>query len=112
MSLPIRLMLFPFLQGYDGTDLSLRLLVAPQTDPTSPPAAGLTPFVATDFDFELRFVDDLSQLPTLGSPATVLEELSPARPQAAAICAALNAQLSIDAGVGPVDGRVGAPRIV
>ncbi|WP_444632756.1 hypothetical protein [Cupriavidus oxalaticus] len=112
MSLPIRLMLFPFLQHYDGTDLSLRLLVAPQTDPTSAPAAGLTPFVVTDFDFELRFVADLSQLPTFGSPATVIDLASPAPPHSAAICAALNAQLSIDTSVGPVDGRVGAPRIV
>lgn len=112
MSLPIRLILFPFLQGYDGTDLSLRLLVAPQTDPTAPPAAGLTPYVATDFEFELRFIADLTQLPTFGAAATVLDQFSPAPPDAAAICAALNAQFSIDASVGPIDGRIGAPRIV
>ncbi|MBA2459750.1 MAG: hypothetical protein H0V43_12465 [Gemmatimonadales bacterium] len=112
MSLPIRLILFPFLQGYDGTDLSLRLLVAPQTDPTAPPAPGLTPYVATDFDFELRFIADLSQLPTFAAAATVLDQSSPAPPDAAAICAALNAQFSIDASIGPVDGRIGAPRIV
>lgn len=112
MPLPIRLILLPFLQGYDGTDLSLRLLVAPQTDPTAPPSAGMTPYVATDFEFELRFIADLSQLPTFGAAATSVGQSSPAPANAAAICAALNAQFSIDASAGPVDGRIGAPRIL
>ena len=112
MSLPTRLILFPFLQRYDGAELSLRLLVAPQTDPTAPPAAGLTPYVTTDFDFEFRFVADIGQVPTFASPATTIDRHSPAPANAAALCAALNAQFGIDATVGPIDGRVGAPRIL
>ncbi|MDQ1833332.1 hypothetical protein [Massilia scottii] len=112
MPLPIRLILFPFLQSYDGTALSLRLLAAPQTDPTAAPAPGLTPFAATDFDFELRFVADLAQLPTSGAAATIVGRASPAPPGAGAICAALNTQFGIDASIGPIDGRSGAPRIV
>ncbi|MDM5181152.1 hypothetical protein PO883_28630 [Massilia sp. DJPM01] len=112
MPLPIRLILFPFLQGYDGNALSLRLLAAPQTNPTAAPAPGLTPFVATDFEFELRFVADLAQLPTSGATATVIDQASAAPASAGAICAALNAQFGIDASIGPIDGRAGAPRIV
>lgn len=112
MSLPLRLILLPFLQGFDGTRLSVRLLVAPQTDPTAPSVPGLTPYVATNFDFELRFVADPSQLPTLGSATTSVDHASPAPAGAAAICAALNAQFAIDASVGPIDGRIGAPRIL
>ncbi|MCE3602496.1 hypothetical protein LXA47_02610 [Massilia sp. P8910] len=112
MPLPIRLILFPFLQSYDGNALALRLLAAPQTDPTAAPAPGLTPFVTTDFQFELRFVADPAQLPTSGAAATIVDQLSPAPPGAAAICAALDAQFGIDASVGPIDGRAGAPRIV
>jgi hypothetical protein len=112
MSLPIRLMLLPFLQGYDGTRLNLRLLVAPQTDPTVAPSPGLDPYASTDFDFELRFVADLSQLPTFGSAATAFAQQSPAPPNAMQICTALNTEFGIDGSVGPIDGRIGAPKIV
>ena len=112
MSLPVRLILLPFVQGFDGTNLSMRLLVAPQTDPTASPGAGLTPFVSTDFEFALHFVPGLGQLPTFGSTASTIHRTSPAPAEAAAICAALNAEFAIDASVGPIDGRVGAPRIL
>ncbi|MCD9033142.1 hypothetical protein LDO32_15550 [Luteimonas sp. Y-2-2-4F] len=112
MSLPVRLILLPFLQGYDGARLSVRLLVAPQTDPTAPPAAGLTPYVETDFGFELHFVPGPSQLPVPGAASIAEIRSSPAAPEAAAICRALDARFSIDASVGPVDGRSGAPTIV
>lgn len=112
MSLPVRLMLLPFLQAFDGSALSIRLLVAPQTDPLSSPGAGLPKYVSTDFDFELRFVPDPGQLPTFGSAATVIDHASPVPANAAALCAALNAEFGIDASVGPIDGRIGAPRIL
>lgn len=112
MALPVRLILCPFLQGWDGTDLVLRLLVAPQTDPTAPPGPGLSPYVSTDFSFELRLVADAFVLPTTASTATTVVRPSPAPPDAAALCAALGAELGVDATVGPVDGRIGAPTIV
>ena len=111
MALPTRLVLCPFLQNWNGTDLSLRLLVAPQTDPTAPPGAGLTPYVTTDFTFDLRFVTDPFQLPTAGSPASTVSLPSPTPAGAGAICTALDAQFGIDKTVGPIDGRIGAPRI-
>lgn len=112
MSLPVRLILLPFLQGYDGAQLSVHLLIAPQTDPTTPPSPGLTPYVSTNFEFELCFVSDPSQLPTFGAPATRLSHASPAPVASASICSALNTRFGIDGTVGPIDGRIGAPRIL
>ena len=112
MSLPVRLVLMPFLQDWDATTLSFNLLLAPQTDPTQPPALGLTAYDTTDFNLEVRLVSDLSQLPLLGSAAAVTPVLAKAMPEAHAICVALDAQFGIDKTVGPIDGRVGAPRIM
>jgi hypothetical protein len=111
MALPIRLILMPLLQRWDGADLSLRLLVAPQTDPTAAPSPGLTPFVATAFEVELRFDADPMTLPGAAAPTATVEAALPVPPDAAALAAALNAEFSIDASVGPIDGRIGAPRI-
>jgi hypothetical protein len=111
MALPVRLILLPFLQGFDGTDLSLRLLMAPQTDPTAPPGAGLTPFAEAGFEVELRLIPDPLQLPGLGTASLVEDRALPVPPDAVALCAALNAQFAINASVGPIDGRIGAPRI-
>lgn len=112
MTLPVRLVLMPFLQEWDATTLSFNLLLAPQTDPTQPPALGMPPYDATDFDLEVRLVADLSQLPLLGSSSTVTPVKANAMPDAHAICVALDVQFGIDKTVGPIDGRVGAPRIM
>jgi hypothetical protein len=112
MSLPTRLVLMPFLQRWDGDRLFVRVIVAPQTDPLSPPAPGLTPYASTDFQFETRLVADASVLPDYSSAATVDTWLSPAPAQAADLCTALDAVLAIDKTVGPADGRIGAPTIV
>ena len=112
MALPVRLMLLPFLQGFDGAELSVRLLTAPQTDPTAPPAPGMPPFDQAAFHIELRLDADPTQPPGLAAPAAVVARTLPVPPDAAALLAALNAQFGIDASVGPVDGRVGAPRIM
>ena len=112
MSLPVRLILMPFLQKWDGDRLFVRVIVAPQTDPLSPPTAGLTPFATTDFAFETRLVADASVLPDYGAAATVDVWNSAAPAQAEDICTALDAEFDIDKTVGPVDGRIGAPTIV
>jgi hypothetical protein len=112
MPLPIRLILMPFLQRWDGGRLFARVIVAPQTDPLAPPAPGLTPFATTDFLFETRLVADASVLPDYGAAATVDSWNSPAPAQATDLCSALDEALGIDKTIGPVDGRVGAPTIV
>jgi len=111
MALPVRLILLPLLQGFDGTDLSFRLLMAPQTDPTAPPAPGLDPFAAAAFEVEVRLETDPSMLPGGAAPAAIRDRALPVPPDAVALCAALNAQFAIDPSVGPIDGRIGAPRI-
>ena len=112
MALPVRLILMPFLQRWDGNRLFARVIVAPQTDPLSPPAAGLSSFATTDFSFETRLVADSSVLPDYGAAATVDTWNSPAPPQSEDLCTALDAALEIDKTAGPVDGRIGAPTIV
>lgn len=112
MALPIRLIMMPFLQRWDGSRLFARVIVAPQTDPLSPPAPGLSPFATTDFDFETRLVADASVLPDYGSAATVDPWHSPAPANAQGLCTELDAALDIDKSAGPVDGRAGAPTIV
>ncbi|MBE7184149.1 MAG: hypothetical protein INR68_07050 [Methylobacterium mesophilicum] len=111
MALPVRLMLLPLLQGYDGAELSFRLLMAPQTDPTAPPLPGLDPFVSAGFELEISLQADPSVPPGGGAAAVVVERALPVPPEAAALSAALNAEFGIDASVGPIDGRIGAPRI-
>ncbi|MDJ0626789.1 MAG: hypothetical protein QNJ44_00905 [Rhodobacter sp.] len=108
-----RLVLLPFLQGWDGTDLTVRMMVTPQTDPTAPPAPGQTPFASTDFQFTLRLIADPTVLPTPASAAaseTALTQTAPA--DAATLFAGLNAELPIDGSIGPVDPRASSVRIM
>ena len=101
-----RLMLSAFLQDWDETNLSFRLLVSPQTDPTVPPAPGEAPFAKTDFDFTVRLIADPAVMPTPASAAASEIAISqPAPPQAEKLFLALKAELQIDSSIGPKDPR-------
>jgi hypothetical protein len=110
--LPIRLMILPYLQHWDGTTLRLRLITAPQNDPLAPLAPGEPPFVAADFQFEVRLVAGAGAVPTFGTPFIALDVPVPAPPRAQALCEALKAHLPINAGSGPVDARSSSVRFM
>lgn len=68
-----RLSFLPFLQGWNGASLSVRLLVIPRGDPTEPLVDGAPPgspsFANARLTIETRIVPGLDALPTLAVPA-------------------------------------------
>jgi len=107
-----RLMLLPYLQAWDGDQLSLRLLAAPQGSPLDPLAPGEPSFTDAAFQLELRLVAGLGAIPTTTTTFTSIVVANPAPPQATAICQALAATLPIDPTVPLVDGRKAGTRML
>jgi hypothetical protein len=64
-----RLVLLPYLQGWDGTTLSLNLLLIPRGNPLDPLAAGAPNFPAAKFVFDVHLLPGLGTLPTPGGAA-------------------------------------------
>jgi len=106
------LILLPYLQQWDGTQLTLNLLAAPQTNPLDPLVAGEPSFADADFTFEIRLVAGLGSLPTTASPFTPVAEATTAPAQAQVICQAIATTLPIDTTVTPVDPRTASGRFL
>jgi hypothetical protein len=100
-----QLIFLPYLQQWDGTQLSLNLLAAPQTSPLDPLVPSGPSFTDANFTFQIRLVQGLGALPTTGSAYTAVDEATTAPPQARAICQALASTLPIDTTITPVDPR-------
>lgn len=100
------LIFLPFPQQWDGTQLSLNLLAAPQGSPLDPLVPAGSAFTDANFTFEIRLVQGLASLPTTGSTYTAVTEITSAPPQARSICQALASALPIDPTVTAVDPRI------
>lgn len=107
-----RLMLLPYLQGWDGQSLSLRLLCGPQGNPMEPLLAGEPSFATANFQFEVRLIQGLAALPTLSSPVVPMVVASPAPARALDIFQALERTLPIDPTIPPVSPRVAGSRFL
>lgn len=110
--MPTQMMLLPYLQQWDGTELSVRLLAAPQFNPLDPLAPGEPAFVDADFKFEVRLIAGLAAIPTTATAFTPITEDGPPPPQARSICRALRDNLPIDPTITPVDPRTSAVRFM
>lgn len=110
--LPVRLMILPFLQRWDGTSLSLRLLTTPQGSPLGPLAAGEPAFVDAAFTFELRLIADPGLVPTLSTAATAISVATPPPAKARTLCETLRAGLPIDETIPTVDARTTSARFM
>lgn len=110
--LPTRLILLPFLQRWDGTDLQLRLLSTPQGSPLTPLVPGEPSFVDTAFSFEVRLIGDPGLVPTLSGAATPIVVPKPVPPDARSLCEALATELPIDASLPTIDGRSSSIRFM
>lgn len=100
-----RLMLLPYLQEWDGTQLTFRLLAAPQGSPLDPLVPGDPSFTDAAFTFELRLVQGLSAIPTLATAFQAFPIPTPQPAQARAICTALENTLPIDTTIAPLNPR-------
>src|SRR5258708_6160098 len=100
-----RLTLLPYLQEWDGTQLTMRLLVVPRDRPLDPLLPAAPRFTEANFPFEVRLVQGLAALPTVGSLFQAEQFIVPAPPHATALCQGLEATLGIDSSIGPVDPR-------
>jgi hypothetical protein len=107
-----QLMLLPYLQRWDGTQLSLRLLAAPQASPLAPLAPGEPAFVDADFQFEVRLIQGLAAIPTNATAFTPAVKPGLHPPQARAICQALLANLPIDPTITPVNPRTSSAKFL
>src|SRR5580704_1109723 len=103
--MPPRLMLLPFLQRWDGTQLGIRLLAAPQINPLEPLTAGEPSFTDAAFTWEIRLVQGLGAIPTLGTPFQVFPQPTAVLAPARKLCNALETALSVDPSITPVDPR-------
>jgi len=110
--LPIRLMLTPFLQHWDGTALTFRLLTAPSGSPLTPLVAGEPAFVDAAFTFEVRLIGDPLIVPVLATDALPVSVPAAVPPDARALFEALAAALPIDESIPPVDGRSSSIRVM
>ena len=73
--MPTRLLIFPYVQRWDGAKLSVRLLLIPRGSPLDPLVAGAPSFADAKFAFEVHLVPGLDTMPTLGGAgATVIAE--------------------------------------
>ncbi|KAH0564779.1 hypothetical protein GP486_001836, partial [Trichoglossum hirsutum] len=105
----VRLVILPFLQAWDGSSLTVRLLLVPRGNPQDPlittsPAPSPNPsFAASNFSFDI-FITPADSLPAPGG-TPLLNVPSPAVPTANPIFNACKAQLSIDPSLPPSKGR-------
>jgi hypothetical protein len=66
-----KLSLLPQLQRWDGSQLTLNLLVLPRVSPLDPLDGGSgPPFATADFTFDIRLVSGLDAMPVTTTPAT------------------------------------------
>lgn len=107
-----RLTILPYLQGWDGAKLAVRLLLGPQGNPLEPLLSGQPAFTEANLQLEVHLVQGLAALPTLGSAFTAVTLASPRPPRATAICNALEKTLPIDPAVPPVDPRASGARFL
>jgi hypothetical protein len=107
-----QLMLLPYLQQWDGTQLSLRLLAAPQFSPLDPLAPGEPAFVDADFKFEVRLIQGLAAIPATATAFTPVVVDGSHPPQARTICQVLQANLPIDPTITPVNPRTSSARFM
>jgi hypothetical protein len=110
--LPIRLILLPFLQHWDGASLTFRLLTTPQGSPLTSLVAGEPAFVDAAFTFEVRLIGDPLIVPLLSTDALPVALPTAVPPDARPLFEALAAQLPIDESIPPVDGRTSSIRIM
>jgi hypothetical protein len=59
----VRLRIFTFPQGWDGTEIPLRLLIAPFGNPLQPLAPGLEPFAEARLVLSAHLIPAADQLP-------------------------------------------------
>jgi hypothetical protein len=63
-----RLVLAPYIEGWDGQALRIRLLLVPRDNPLDPLIAGALNFPAANFVLEAHLVQGLDALPAPGNP--------------------------------------------
>lgn len=107
-----RLTILPYLQRWDGNTLSMRVLFGPQGNPMEPLVPGEPAFTEADFNLDVRLVQGLAALPTLGGAATTINIASPAPTRATDVCKALERSLPIDTTVPPFDPRASGARFL
>jgi hypothetical protein len=91
-----RLTLIPYLQGWDGSNLTIRLLALPRGSPIDqlvPPSP--TSFATANFKFDVHILTDINTLPQPGG-TTFTTVPSSAPPQGLALFNALALQFPID----------------
>lgn len=110
--MPAPLTLLPYLQRWNGNAVAVRVVVAPHGSPLDPLVAGGPSFTDANLVLDVRLVQGLGALPTLGDPFTSLVVASPAVANATAIGEALERSLPIDPTVPPVDARATGARFM
>lgn len=90
-----RLVLLPYLQGWDGSKLHVRLMLIPRGNPLDPLAAGAPNFPSCQFTFDVHLLTGLGALPTPGG-APFATIASPVVPTALPVFNALATQYQID----------------
>jgi hypothetical protein len=107
-----RLTLSVYLQEWDGTNLSIRVLIAPRGSPLEPLGPGEPAFVDWEPHLEVRQVQGLDVVPMLASPASSQTVVLPLASRARSICLALEKELPIDGAAAPIDPRVAGVRFM
>jgi hypothetical protein len=104
-----RLNLLPYLQGWDGTNLQVRLLTIPRSSPLDPLITGLTPpgpsFATAHFKFDVCLVQGLGAIPVTGTPTTNIAVTPPFPGQAAGLFNNLATVFAIDPTPAPANPR-------
>jgi hypothetical protein len=90
-----RLVLLPYVQGWDGATLTVRLLLIPRGNPLDPLDAGAPPFPDARLVLDVHVVPGLDTMPALGGPPTVTMP-EPVVATATPLFNALAAQFPID----------------
>ncbi|KAJ9656827.1 hypothetical protein H2198_004715 [Neophaeococcomyces mojaviensis] len=108
------LVVLPYLQGWDGSHLFVRVLLIPRGDPLAPldsAAANSPSFPTANFKFDFHLLNNLEKLPSLSSGDVIHKLTFDAIPAALGIFKGILAQLT-SAGLAidpnpPGDGRAG-----
>lgn len=102
-----RLSLLPYAQSFDGSDLTVRLVLIPggsPLDPLNPNDPTAPPFATANFTFSMVLTSGLTDMPPAG-PETVTSVSLPAPPQAQALFTALAATFAINPSPPPANPR-------
>ena len=98
----IRLTLMPFPQRWDGSEIDLRILVAPRGDPTDPLVAGAPPFAKAKLTLNALLIPSLAALPSPADvTASVKLPIAPP-PNAEALFKQIKARVNFDPAPPPV----------